>query len=242
MLSKLDAKLLIVTLSWGIFDLLGSFLVLCGGREYSSRLTKLWVKSTLGRLMNYAYLWLENLASRSSSDEKFMASFTSLFRFLKTVPLDSSLNTLSFWPSGNLGPRVGNVELRHGLCHQLIAQVNLSLRLRQFTESEQCNVIYHLSNPYFTRGYLLACTTRAHHGIVKVRFPLNVKLSSGSGAVVKIWCWWLLTGAVDITRALNIVLPMTWKDRGTDLESYPVNNYNWTWIFQIRSNTWWTRF
>ena len=123
-----------LTLSWGIFDLLGSFLIRCGGREYSSRLTK---NMSEGRLIIYTYLWLENLVSRSSSDDKFMASFTSLFRFLKTFPLESSLNILLVWPSGNLGSRVGNVELWHGLCHQLIAQVNLSLRLRQFTESEQ---------------------------------------------------------------------------------------------------------
>ena len=32
------------------------------------------------------YLWLENLVSRSSSDERFMASVTSLFKFLKQPP------------------------------------------------------------------------------------------------------------------------------------------------------------
>lgn len=67
-----------------------------------------------------------------------------------------------------------------------------------------------------TRCLLLASrTTWVHYGIIKVRFSLYVKLSPGSVATNIRWCWIMTGGA-----GLNIVLPLTWEDWGTNLESW----------------------
>ena len=73
------------------------------------------------------------MVSRSSRDDKFIASATSAPKFLKICILKI---TIKLWveaesciPPGHLGPWVGDVELGHGLGHQLLIQVNLPLGL-----------------------------------------------------------------------------------------------------------------
>jgi len=64
--------------------------------------------------------WCENLSSKSSKEFKFIASDTSLLKFLQFMPQELSILKRSMVPSGNFGPGMGDVQVGHGLGHQLL--------------------------------------------------------------------------------------------------------------------------
>ena len=79
--------------------------------------------------------WWENLSSKSSKEFKFIASATSLLKFLKLRSNEVQHYHNGKVPSGNFRPWMGDVQVGHGLGNQLFIQMDLALGLKPTTRT-----------------------------------------------------------------------------------------------------------